>query len=1475
MFAKPEPPPARPTHGSRIEAWLSETPDPFLDGPSPVVDDAELAEAALIESFEHAPKVVDSRPSTSGQRRRKVEYSHSVDQVAISAQRESVGSSAEPKKIRDVIGEAPNLDLQTIRRTGAKRSATSPPRSRKGSSPQRDIDMEDNGAKSGLINTPAQQTQPVIEPMTPRARPPNFQRHSPSAGLHQLSTIASVETLSIANEASVSQMSRGTSPAVEGNITSAQIQETGLKRRLTKHADLISVLSMPRTGAPSLRSARSIRTSRSRTATATLPDLMKEFRMDEDKFMREVNTLVDGVIPVLLSCVMSKSKSAIAAGLFDPLADPADDASITRSIVDMGIALERLKSLHERIPREDPQQLLQWAQGAQRVYRDYLQSWRMGFQDVIVNLAPANGETESLIGGLPRNKDGDVINGDGERVDVAFLLKRPLVRLKYLAKTFKGINGVRPSMLAEEQATIYYSLVTHARTRSNEERAKLEDHNADSIDPTRARDPRTLAPLVDATIERGRHVRARDYFSLELQHSSGQRVDCKVELLLRDVGEGSANAADLLICEVDASSRWLLFPPINTGSYSARLDDRQSELVVMIRGQHQSGQEWHELLSLRSEDGQAASDWVQMLGLVPEPPSSSRRVSFIPRQEESLSLRTPTLAPSVIQSRTPSPTEVDVPIGELSREQSKRCRNHGSVSSVSSPSHNIWSTDREISIAPLSHQASAYVRLPTTPGQTLKDLNDAMAQAGGSSSRLRRTKATRQSRPMEDSPISPRSPRSPRSTHSSADAGAQLKRPLSPLDSPCKAEERGPWIDERDSASRPRSKGYADLHGNTADRQAFEPSKTPKLQYPSPLIPIQRENHRRTSSVPSMDLPTINKVRKAEESSPQQEFKLEPLQMPGTLAAEEAKASPNVLRKSPRPQTPRDVAKAISSSPSPTTSTPVKLKDARTPRLRSPKSGAKSTSRRRSSSPLKHQYEPSSASATSECDESSTEKEDVASSDSSSEEELEDGDAPTPLLPLGALHRLMRASPKASLYSLPNGTLTPSQSASQAPYKTVPQQAAMATKTIASIFMWSERGSWDRMHPNECSIVIIPGLIEAYEMSAAHSEPVQVGSDPDTASASPRTDEQRPLVGLELTPLVPLRRGTALDISIRSPPTGSSQIQSGNNVMFRSRNPEECETLYHLINQSRIHNPTYIALQNARGPYGDGFGAGAGPRASARRSGWWGLGGRQKSYRAATTRGTPSYSASESSVGSMSSAFSALRRFGTGGRMFNIARSSVSFGGASRPQSVTSSETSGSSLTKDGTATPPDVFKGSPIGLSNTKIRLYQRETASKWRDMGSARLSITRPPANYQGKGFITGQERRVVVHGKTAGETLLDVCLGEAAFERVARTGIALSIWEEIIGPDGELGQVGAVGGVSARTTVYMIQVSSPRLLHNISTKTARLTLITAQIRGRDRIHLLASWEATILADYNAWSYLQGEYLSRLQQCSRESAR
>ena len=585
--------------------------------------------------------------------------------------------------------------------------------------------------------------------------------------------------------------------------------------------------------------------------------------------------------------------------------------------------------------------------------------------------------------------------------------------------------------------------------------------------------------------------------------------------------------------------------------------------------------------------------------------------------------------------------------------------------------------------------------------------------------------------------------------------------------------------------------------------------------------------HRSRSSVPSLEIPYIPKARK--DSPP-----TTPLAKPeeetqwSTPSPPQEPASPSKLTKKGPVASKIDVSQASSPSPVSIHHLP-KLNEAPTPIL-----GKNRLKPRRSSSPLKHEYEPSTASeSSSESDNSTVEHNEATSmSDSSDEEDLEESDAPTLLMPLGPLKGLshLKNSPRTSLHSTPDGTIKPSESASQAPYKTVPPQPSKASKTIASIFSWSDTGSWQSLHPDECSIVITPGLIEAYKTSAAHSKDVPLSSSTpvvdmdafsDLASnLTSRNDEvrgDRPLIGLELTPLVPLRRGTALDISIRSPPTSNSQITLGNNIMFRSRNPEECEALYALINHSRINNPTFIALQNARGLYGSGNSL-SNRRASTSnggsRSSWFGGWGRSPSYRASSAP-TPSIAPSDSSIGSISSAFSALRRFGRGSGMFNISRSTITSREGSIYTSSDNSSGSGSS-----SPIPPGMItavKEAPIGLSNAKIRLYIRETASKWRDMGSARLTIMRPDRSNvgpEGRPMTSAHqslgEKRVLVHGKTKGEVLLDVQLGESCFERVARTGIALSVWEDAVGPNGEVGVVGAVGGVGGgRATVYMIQV------------------------------------------------------------------
>lgn len=355
---------------------------------------------------------------------------------------------------------------------------------------ERDINRVDEYRPSRELESvaedaPPRHTLPAQEhPISqePKVASPSFPRRlAPTTGNHRLSTIASLDTLrtgsgssltetsapseltqttlteSILTGTTASTLSKTTASSLSQNTASSMSRnskvsaskrsnknDSGLKRRLTKHSDLVSMLSLPDSEVPgrgkSIKSARSIRTTRANLDTATTKDVFRELADDETKYMRELNTLVDGVIPVLLTCVLSKSDAAIAAGLFDPLVSSTGDLQ-TKPIVDMGIALERLKSLHRRIPLTDPTDFIRWANSAAKIYEDYIHAWRSGFEDLVVNLAPAS-TADSVIGDSDRDKMkldkyGDVLKDTGERADVGYMLKRPLVRIKGLAKATK------------------------------------------------------------------------------------------------------------------------------------------------------------------------------------------------------------------------------------------------------------------------------------------------------------------------------------------------------------------------------------------------------------------------------------------------------------------------------------------------------------------------------------------------------------------------------------------------------------------------------------------------------------------------------------------------------------------------------------------------------------------------------------------------------------------------------------------------------------------------------------------------------------------------------------------------------------------------------------------------------------------------------------------------------------------------------
>ncbi|KIW04848.1 uncharacterized protein PV09_04030 [Verruconis gallopava] len=1473
-------PPQRQT-SQRIEAWLTETPDPFDENKkansrrafsfetngrgtatdSTIETETTITETTITEVTEST--LTDMTESTMAPNRMSRKYGGDrKSSNSKLASNRHIRAKSEPSDYLDPqieVEYSSTTSVPTLKRRGAKYGTSSP------SSKVRSKPPATESSYTESCITESDVTESVVSSsIDPRdfSKPGENQslnvarRLFPSTG-KRLSTIASVETLAtksqdLSNNApeavhqkpedSKASLVVKSAPAEDvitalpnftnGSVVSAAHSRSSLRRKKTAtHADLMTVLSMPASRSKSIVSARSIRTHRSRLETATLEDLMRELASDEMKYMRELRTLADDVIPILLKCVLSKSEEAVAAGLFKdrPVSEKDAISEASRVIHDLSVSIQRLKSLHMRIPKENHFSLLIWAQSAQSVYDRYIKTWRLGFQGIIVNVqqeestasavsAPTSDNGSGL--GMARNEEGDIIDANGERVDVAYLLRRPLVRLKFLHKTLKGINIKKPSEQAGVLAKKFEALVEMARKRVDDEKARMEDDAAAHIDATRARDPKSLAPLAGVKIDATRSVRGRDIFDMHLPHSSGQTMDCRVELIIRDDAPGRGQSGDVLICEVDESGRWLLFPPVELKRISSRAGDEPGQIVVMIRGVSSSHEEWDEVFALTTDDEEIRFEWIQWLGLVPVPPPLGINKTFKDQEARPtsshassslVSSRTESTAP--LKSRTPSPREIEIPIGERATSGAKRWskeitspRMDGSdissfLSSLDSERATLFEKRAQNSdtgsYTSVSSRAESDVRTDITPPSepkhsssrhsTPRNLNEAMEMAGSGSPTLKRTRAKR----YRSSPEKILGKHAAKETTKITVSGQH--EPLATRPKQTKSIKKASRSDDY-SVWIPNSEPKDDSESDVSDEDSFTST------YLSGHMPL----HHRTSSVPSLKLPSVRKMRS---SKPEDEYMSGALQpeptvktptKPATLAKEPLSAPPKLERLSESPAKPAAVSLAVDTPPPPPphrtpSSSQVKLPPA-------PQFTPIPQVKRRSSSPLKHEYRPSSPSSES----SYTEDEDSASEysqdslSSESEDDLEDDDVASTFVSSVVSPR--EPEKPSDLYSLPNGTIKPSESASQAPYRKVPHTVsgdAKPAKCVASIFTWSEKGHWELLHPNDCIVMITPGLIAAYPLNTSHA--------PDSVP------EERPLVAQELTPLVPLRRGTLLDITIRSPPTPASRLTPGSNIMFRSRSSDECEMLYNLINRSRINNPTYIALQNARPPVSDGWAAAMDRQNSQRGNG--GSGGwlsRSRSYRA-SSRAQSTAGNTESSIGTISSVITAMKRFSGAGVILDKARSRMSI-------SRDGSDSLGSG--GSGTRSPPQFVADQTLlsggaGISNAKIRLYVLQSKNKWVDLGSARLSILPKEEGAVIAAPLmlhTGQEKRIAITKKKTAECLLDVTLPEPCFERWARTGIGVSVWVDVKGNGGE--GIPETGGVTEKRVVkYMIQLKSER--------------------------------------------------------------
>lgn len=463
-----------------IENWLKDTVDPFVDRRDE--DHDEPQKKSVEKEWAYESK---TRRSDSSSRRVSADFERDEESHHKPSDRKHTSRASHDDLHDESVTASPSSGL---RRSQATKRVSSPGRGATGrglkekireafrgestvqlpgrseyssydetmdDESDRTIEYQERPRPSGARRspTPSDEEDSFVstESSSLKPSPLNPKRRPPTNGAHELSTIISDAEIatalgsdlsSIVSETTVTQAPmtrRGTGLSRSTAVSRKRSSRSGLKRRLTKHSDLVSVLSLPDDSTTvsrnrSLRSAHSVRRASSHLHDATIENLLREFTRDENLYMRELKTLVDGVIPVLLSQFVHGKRDSSRDVFTSPGGTHKDDP-LPKAVVSMGVCLEKLRTHHRRCPLADLHKLPQWLETVAPIYEHYLEVWRLGFQGVIVNLAPASPDDEdSLIDAMPRNEQGDILNEHGDRIDVAHLLKRPLVRTKWITK---------------------------------------------------------------------------------------------------------------------------------------------------------------------------------------------------------------------------------------------------------------------------------------------------------------------------------------------------------------------------------------------------------------------------------------------------------------------------------------------------------------------------------------------------------------------------------------------------------------------------------------------------------------------------------------------------------------------------------------------------------------------------------------------------------------------------------------------------------------------------------------------------------------------------------------------------------------------------------------------------------------------------------------------------------------------------------
>jgi len=490
--------------------------------------------------------------------------------------------------------------------------------------------------------------------------------------------------------------------------------------------------------------------------------------------------------------------------------------------------------------------------------------------------------------------------------------------------------------------------------------------------------------------------------------------------------------------------------------------------------------------------------------------------------------------------------------------------------------------------------------------------------------------------------------------------------------------------------------------------------------------------------------------------------------------------------------------------------------------------GVPSRVKRRTSSPLKHEYHPSDIS--SESSDGSDDSDSLTDS-SSDDDDLDDFDERgVPSTPQSVSIKESGPTPRDSVIS--EGSVTPSNSASQAEIKQPTTEYLV--KSVASVSYWSNRSNgWKDISAETCSIVVTPGLMEIFPLTAAHSNARSSEAESmDPAKATNGEGEAgtpRPLIALELTPQVRVRMSTVIDVEVRFCPIRSHSLRKdveSSTFRFRAPSKIECRHLFDAVYHSCENNSAFREQQeeariSSFGQQHDrAFEGSVDVAGSERRRSWF---GRKNSYRASAR--APSVSQGSSS-GVSASSF--LKRLTAGGNLpFDIGKSTLDK--QSRPGSVAGvpsssryTSSTASSGGRSGFSFPrlPSIShaesnsRDQPLGTTDLKIRLHRLVRHHKWEDRGNCILDITRPDPNAPPQlRPYHGRSKRIVVRSipKKKGEetrVLVDLTVGSSCFSTLGNTGVVISVWEELRDEAGNIVAVPAVGGLNGGVGRWCLQ-------------------------------------------------------------------